>query len=383
MAIRYGATSVLAACLLTAICTAPSPLAAASRPVEVSTSTLLWNPEDRTESRTGKLVWAGGIEIASPDEDFGGWSGLAVSSDGAALLSISDQGRWLTAILLYDERGRLSGMAEAKIAPMLGLDGKPIAGKTLGDAESLVMLPGMAGGILGKAYVGFERAHRIWRYDLETSGAEAIPEQLLTQRHFGLLNNNGGLESLDLLPPPVPGGEPRILAIAEDTRDPRGHIKGFIADGHHIAWFGLRAHEPYRPTDMARLPNGDLLLLERRYSPLAGAGMQMRLIPADAIARDAVVDGDVLIDVGQRYSIDNMEGLAVRQDKNGDLLVYVISDDNFSPLQRTLLLMFRLEMPAKPQLAPAAETLKLPRSPEADGSSAAASGSEEAAPEPR
>ncbi|PKQ03158.1 MAG: hypothetical protein CVT73_16270 [Alphaproteobacteria bacterium HGW-Alphaproteobacteria-12] len=142
LAIRYCATRVLAVCaLLAAICAEASPLAAASKPIEISTSTLLWNPEDRTESRTGKLVWAGGIEITSPDEDFGGWSGLAVSPDGAAMLSVSDKGHWLTAILLYDERGRLSGMAEAKIAPMLGLDGKPIAGKTLGDAESLVILP--------------------------------------------------------------------------------------------------------------------------------------------------------------------------------------------------------------------------------------------------
>ncbi|PKQ01756.1 MAG: hypothetical protein CVT73_21810, partial [Alphaproteobacteria bacterium HGW-Alphaproteobacteria-12] len=226
--------------------------------------------------------------------------------------------------------------------------------------------------------------HRIWRYDLETFGAEAKPEQLLTQRHFGRLNNNGGLESLELLPPSGPEREPRILAITEDTLDPRGHIKGFIADRHDIAWFGLVARQPYSPTDMALLPNGDLLLLERRYSPLAGVGMQMRLVRGDEIARDAVVDGEVLVDLGQRYSIDNMEGMAVRQDGNGDLIIYLISDDNFNPLQRTLLLMFRLEMTeAEHRLAPAEGTLKLPRNPEADGSSAGASGSEEAEPEPR
>lgn len=384
MAIGYRAKWALTVCtLLAATCAAAPPLSAASKPIEVSTSTLLWNPEDRTESRTGKLVWAGGIEITSPDEDFGGWSGLAVSTDGTAILSVSDTGQWLTAILLYDERGRLSGMAETKIAPMLGLDGQPIAGKMLGDAESLVMLPGTMDGVLGKAYVGFEGAHRIWRYDLETSGAEAIPEQLLTQRHFGRLNINGGIESLELLPPSAPEKEPRILAITEDTLDPRGHIKGFIADGHGIAWFGLVERQPYSPTDMVLLPNGDLLLLERRYSPLAGVGMQMRLIPADTITRDAVVDGEVLVDVGQRYSIDNMEGLAVRPDENGDLLIYMISDDNFNPLQRTLLLMFRLEGPAMSALAPAEGTLKLPRSPEEDGSPAGTSASEEAAPEPR
>lgn len=382
MAIRYCATSILAACVLAVLSFAAPKAEAASESIEVSTSQLIWNPQDRSELTTGKLIWAGGIEISSPHEDFGGWSGLAVSSDGAAMLSVSDQGNWLTSILLYDERGRLSGMAEAKIAPMLGLDGKPVAGKSLGDAESLVIAPGTTDSLMGKAYVGFERAHRIWRYDLEAYGAEAKPEQLLTQRHFGRLNNNGGIESLELLPPSAEGKAPRILAITEDTLDPLGHIKGFIAEGHHISWFGVMVREPYSPTDMARLPNGDLLLLERRYSPLAGVGMQMRLIRGETLKRDAVLDGEVLIDVGQRYSIDNMEGLAVREDDNGDLLIYVISDDNFNPLQRTLLLMFRLERNEAPELEPAEGTLTPPQNPAEDGSPGEASPSEEAEPAP-
>lgn len=363
-----------------------SAASAATGSIEVSAAPLLWNPEDRNETRTGKLSWAGGIEITSPNEDFGGWSGLAVSKDGAAMLSVSDTGHWLTAILLYDERGRLSGMAEAKMAPLLGLDGNPVAGKSLGDAESLVVQPGASDSLMGTAYVGFERAHRIWRYDLKTYGADARPEQLLTQRHFGRLNNNGGIESLEVLPPAEPGGEPRILAITEDTLDPLGNIKGFIADGHDIAWFGLRQREPFSPTDMAVLPDGNLLLLERRYSPLAGVGMQMRLVPGDSLGKDAVLDGEVLIDVGQRYSIDNMEGLAVRQDENGDLFVYLISDDNFNPLQRTLLLMFKLDLKMQPDQAPApmteGEELKRLQSPGEDGSSAEAGRSEEAGQEP-
>ncbi|MEP2827676.1 esterase-like activity of phytase family protein [Parvibaculum sp.] len=384
MAIRYRYRSICVLAVCTAFAALPltAPAArAASENIEVSTSALLWNPENRSEMKTGKLSWAGGIEISSPDDDFGGWSGLAVSSDGAAMLSVSDKGHWLSAILLYDERGRLSGMAEAKIAPMLGLDGKPVSGKLLGDAESLVIAPGATDSLMGKAYVGFERAHRIWRYDLEAYGAEAKPEQLLTQRHFGRLNNNGGIESLELLPGSSPEKDRRILAITEDTLDPLGHIKGFIADGHDIAWFGVKAREPYSPTDMAKLPNGDLLLLERRYSPLGGVGMQMRLIRSDALKPGEVIDGEVLVDVGQRYSIDNMEGLAIREDEKGNLYVYVISDDNFNPLQRTLLLMFKLDLSEEPE--PAEETPTRLQTPAADGSSGGASTSEEAAPEPR
>jgi hypothetical protein len=40
--------------------------------------------------------------------------------------------------------------------------------------------------------------------------------------------------------------------------------------------------------------------------------------------------------------VDNFEGVAVRRDADGRTLVYIVSDDNFNALQRTLLLMFAL-----------------------------------------
>lgn len=379
----YRFMKVLAACGLSLALLAAAPAAwGATRNVEVTSRTVQWNPEDRSETRTGELQWEGGIELTSTDKEFGGWSGLAVSADGSTLLSVSDTGNWLTAIMLYDERGRLSGIAEARMAPMLGLDGKTVSGgKTLGDAEGLAVEMTATDSLMGKAYVSFERAHRIWRYDLTRKGADAVPEQLLTQRHFGRLNSNGGLESIALLPSGDEDRAPRILAITEDTLDPRGNIRGFIADGHDIAWFGVKPHEPFKPTDMARLPGGDILLLERRYSVLGGVGMQMRRIAGSSIEPDTVIDGEVLVNVGQRYSIDNMEGLAVREDENGDLLIYMISDNNFNPLQRTLLLMFRLAANSDEPRTGESE-VTLPRTREADEPSNEADMSEEAGREP-
>ena len=37
-----------------------------------------------------------------------------------------------------------------------------------------------------------------------------------------------------------------------------------------------------------------------------------------------------------------MEGIAIRRDSAGRTLIYLLSDDNFSFMQRTLLLMFEL-----------------------------------------
>lgn len=377
---RYSSPRAVVPLLLTLIAIGAgdsAPAHAETSRIELNTTVLNWNPEDRSETRTGQLEWAGGIEIKSSAKEFGGWSGLAINPDGTVLLAVSDEGHWLSAKILYDERGRLSGLAEGHMAPMLGLDGNPIAGKMLGDAEGLVV--DTANPLDGRAYVSFERAHRIWRYNLGEEGFAALPEQLLTQRHFGRLKANGGIESIELLPHPDADGEPRILAITEDTMDPRGNFKAFVADGHDISWFAVNPHSPFKPTDVARLPNGDLLLLERRFSMLAGVGMQMRLIDKDGIVPGALVDGEVLINVGQRYSIDNMEGLAVREDSNGDLLIYAISDDNFNMLQRTLLLMFRLNGHSS---AETVDRIRPLRNPIADEWSGAASGSEEAAAAP-
>ena len=309
--------------------------------IDVDANPLIWNPENRQETKTGDLEWAGGVELTSPDKKFGGWSGLSVSADGSRLLAISDEGRWLSGRILYDERGRIYGVAEAHMAPMLGLDGKPIAGtKQLGDAEGLAVNGDDP--LASEAFVSFERAHRIWKYDIANHALAAHPVQLLTQRRLGRLAFNGGLEALAWHPARPGKDDAGLVAITEDTLNPRGDIRAFLAEGRDFQRFAVKPHSPYKPTDLARLPNGDYLLLERRFSILGGVGMEIRYLKSKELVPDALVDGPVLIDVGQTYSIDNMEGISARSDGKGGVWLYLISDNNFNPIQRTVLLMFHL-----------------------------------------
>lgn len=302
---------------------------------------LTWNPDNRQETKTGELEWAGGVELTSPDGEFGGWSGLSVSADGSRLLAISDEGRWLSGRLLYDERGRVYGVADAHMAPMLGLDGKPVSGtKQLGDAEGLAVDGDDP--LASQAYVSFERAHRIWKYDIANHALAAKPLQLLTQRRLGRLALNGGIEALAWHPARQGKDDAGLVAITEDTLDPRGNIRAFLAEGRAFQRFEVKPRAPYKPTDLARLPNGDYLLLERRFSILGGVGMEIRYLKSDGLTPGSLVDGPVLIEVGQSYSIDNMEGISARSDGKGGAWLYLISDDNFNPVQRTLLLMFHL-----------------------------------------
>lgn len=311
-----------------------------SVPLEFNTQPIRWNPDDRSDLSAGELEWAGGIEIKSDNKDFGGWSAMAVSADGTTLLALSDQAHWLSAQILYDERGRLSGLADGSIAPLIDLKGKPITSKSMGDAEGLTVIGDDP--LKGEAYVSFERFHRIWRYDLGADGFAARPSQIVTERQFGEMPSNSGIEALTTLEPIIGGDKQRLLAITEDARDPKGNRKAFLVEGRKLKRLSTKLDAPYKPTDVARLPNGDFLMLERSFSLLAGPGMELRRIKASDVKEGALLDGKLLLRTNNKHTIDNMEGLAVRQGPKGQIFVYLISDDNYSILQHTYLMMFKL-----------------------------------------
>jgi hypothetical protein len=73
--------------------------------------------------------------------------------------------------------------------------------------------------------------------------------------------------------------------------------------------------------------------------------VRVRRIALGDIKPGALVDGSVLFDADLGYEIDNMEGLSVHRSAGGETVLTLISDDNFSTVQRTLLLQFVLAEP--------------------------------------
>ena len=84
-----------------------------------------------------------------------------------------------------------------------------------------------------------------------------------------------------------------------------------------------------------------MLLLERRFSPARGIALRIRRIPLADIKADGVLDGRSMIEADLAYQIDNMEGIAVHRNSAGETIVTLVSDDNFSIIQRNLLSSFR------------------------------------------
>jgi hypothetical protein len=67
------------------------------------------------------------------------------------------------------------------------------------------------------------------------------------------------------------------------------------------------------------------------------------------VARETIA-GDVLLEAIDALNIDNMEGIAAHRSASGETMLTLISDDNYSPLQRTLLKQFAIPG-GKPVLA--------------------------------
>ena len=288
----------------------------------------------------GGLEWRGGIELASDDERFGGLSSLELTEDGTDLLAVSDRGFWFKADLIYTD-GHLSGLGNAVMASILGPDGKPYKGKVRNDAEALAGWE--PGRIDGKVIVGFESRARAGIYDLGKDGFKARFRDLKLPKDVAMGPPNKELEAIGRFTSgPLAGS---ILAISELNKDENGDIRAWVWGGGRKAFdFAIKQFEDYAITDLAILPDGDILTVERSFGASVLPGMAIRRIKTeDIVANGAVSPSLVFSGRMPFYRIDNMEGIAV-SNLNGETRVTVVSDNNYRPeFQRTLLLQFALK----------------------------------------
>ena len=82
-------------------------------------------------------------------------------------------------------------------------------------------------------------------------------------------------------------------------------------------------------------------MLNRRFTVLEGFAAAVTIIDPVAIAPGAVLVGEEIARLAPPLSVDNMEGLSITRE-GGRTIVWIVSDDNFSPLERTLLMKFVL-----------------------------------------
>jgi hypothetical protein len=298
-----------------------------------------FEPRDRTRTRFGALDYRSGLVLTSPFRGFGGLSGLRfLDGKGERFLAISDQGGWFTGAIRYSGR-EMTGLADVEAAPVLGADGRPITEKKLWyDTESLARDGSLV-------YVGLERVNQILRYDFAKGGTRARGEPIAVPPGLRRLPYNKGLEAMVAVPKgkdqnmPLAGA---LIAFSERGLDADGNLLAFLIGGPAPGQFSVRRTENYDVSDAVLLPSGELLILERKFSWFTGVNIRIRSIPLKSIAPGAVVDGPALFTADLGHEIDNMEAIDAHVTSEGETVLTLISDDNFSMLQRTLLLQFTL-----------------------------------------
>jgi hypothetical protein len=331
------AGSAFCATLLLASVTAQAPAGDQPVPIQLQAQTLAsFEIRDPSRRQFGLLEFRGGLVLRSSFRHFGGISAIRVASDGAHFLALTDKGWWLRGRIAY-EGNRPSGVVDAEMAPILGRDGRPLAARGWYDTEAIA-----ADG--DTLYVGIERVHQIVRFDYGRDGLLARGAPIAVPPGFRSLPSNRGIEGMVFLPTGFPLAG-TLVAFSERGLDAAGNINAFLIGGPNPGTFTVKRRLDYDISDAALLPGGDVLLLERKFGWTSGLNVRLRRIASRQLKPGAVVDGPILFDADLGYEIDNMEGLSVHRTPAGEIVLTLISDDNFSILQRTLLLQFTLAEP--------------------------------------
>jgi len=315
---------LIAALPLLATITWPAPPPPPPGPGEaiVLVSRVPFDAGDPSRRRTGSLHFLEGWSLASADDRFGGISGLHVE-DGA-VTAISDVGMVMR-FPLPGARSRIS----VRFDPLLEGPG-PRVRKNNRDSEALLV----AG---ERMWVLFERYNMVWRYDRRSLRAQSAARPAGLRRWGG---NRGG-EALARL------ADGRFLVLVEGADDESPFSDAALVAGDPsvpgTAGIRLRYRRPagFRATDAALLPDGRVLILNRRFRLFEGVSARLVVAHPAGLGEGGTLEGREIARLQAPLIVDNMEALAVTVE-NRRTLVWIASDDNFSPLQRTLLLKFEL-----------------------------------------
>jgi len=285
----------------------------------------------------GKLTFRGGLNLFGRSRYFGGFSGIALDPSGATLLAVSDAGTWMRATLDYDGR-KLKALQNVVIGPILGRDGKPLQRDAERDAEGLALAAGDTR--VGQAFVSFEREHRISRYPFTTTSFGPPDQAVSLPKEAKAMGNNIGIEALALIRAGKLKGT--LVVFPERLKDRQGNLKGWLIGGPKPGSITLRRLGGFDITDAAGLPDGGIILLERRFRYSEGVQMRIRRIAPSELRPGRLIEGEVLLEAQDNLNIDNMEAIAVHRNRSGETILTLMSDDNFSALQRSLILQFAL-----------------------------------------
>lgn len=279
--------------------------------------------------------------------DLCGLSGLAWDEDDDILYAISDRGALFHLRPIFDAHDYLSGLQVLAVHSLKNPSGQPVSGP-FRDSEGLAIRHGN-NHIQNDSelIISFEGKPRLVRYSPtgQWRGALTLP---LPLRH--IINYRGGNQSLEAVAIDSHWGVVTGPEVAL-RNDPRSLIRIFNSKGKF--WFyPLRNVPGSALVAMESLPDGSLLTLERAFvsvfRPFSISLRRTTLVASQTKVNKIVpleVRDIAVFNSDQDWLLDNFEGLAWHRENR----FFMISDDNCSSLQTTLLAYFELlPFPQKP-----------------------------------
>ncbi len=164
------------------------------------------------------------------------------------------------------------------------------------------------------------------------------------------LKPNQGLEALALLQDGtlIAGAEsPTVLGRAHPVWrfPPTGDPEHPFADAAGPS-FKIASEPGYGLVGFDVTPAGHLLVLQRFHAPRIGYKTKIGWIPKREIENpEGTLRPRTLarLDGNSPVPVDNFEGIAASQGPDGETLIWIVSDDNFSAKQKTLLYVFSFD----------------------------------------
>jgi hypothetical protein len=273
--------------------------------------------------RVGRMTYLGGWHLTSIARIFGGLSALDVN--GNHVTALSDIG----AVIRF-RLGRFGNVSDASLSPIPGGCG-PVQAKTDNDTESLAH-----DGTRSSWWIGME-----WRNVICRTNGDFTQARFVAPTDMADWPRKRGPETLLRL------SDGRFLTIAEEDFDQSIH-RAVLFDrdptdpAAQPTRLSYRGPEGFSPVDAAQLPDGRILVLNRRFAFTSLFSANLTLIDPSPMTPGSVLSGQVIATFKSPVLADNFEGLAVSAE-NGRTIIWIVSDDNYMRWQRTLLLKFALD----------------------------------------
>lgn len=280
----------------------------------------------------GPLRLTGVWQLSSPNHAFGGYSALLIPSPGQ-FLAFSDRGY----LLEFYAPGWSAG--PIRIASSIP---RGIPRSENRDIEAAAWDP--AGGMVWLAAEGRNAIIRA-----STSGANGVLRVIPEWREWSV---NTGPEAMLRL------GDGRFVILCEcrsGTFDRVNHpafvFAGDPVQGVRGEAFTFAGARGYRPTDMALLPDGRVLVLMRqlRWPIPARFRTRIMLVDPERIKPGKVWQAQEIASLAAPLPVDNFEAMAIEPLDRGRAVLWLLSDDNEAVSQRTLLWRLEVDLAALPQ----------------------------------